>query len=308
LLVYRIFFNFSTVAGVKDDRDKAVRALFRDVKFRKALSYATDREGIAQSIMRGPFLRAYAGGIYPGSPSFDQKAVVYYPYDVESAKTLLDEMGLKDSDGDGVREFADGPQKGQPLVFQLLASEDAAETQSVAEALVNQWAAVGVKINMRTATSTVLTESNNTAEWDMRVDRGGQEYALPFTNVTNLAPLTNNFGRHRQGETPRELMDFEGTLIDLVKKYRDTFDSAERNKIMSEYNHVYTENVYDLGVFSGRYGLGLAKRSKNVPPATPVFMYSWVEDAIMLEQIWTPKENQMKENRPDTIPEYKAAA
>lgn len=308
LLVYRIFFNFSTVAGVKDDRDKAVRALFRDVKFRKALSYATDREGIAQSIMRGPFLRAYAGGIYPGSPSFDQKAVVYYPYDVESAKTLLDELGLKDSDGDGVREFADGPQKGQPLVFQLLASEDAAETQSVAEALVNQWAAVGVKINMRTATSTVLTESNNTAEWDMRVDRGGQEYALPFTNVTNLAPLTNNFGRHRQGETPRELMDFEGTLIDLVKKYRDTFDGAERNKIMADYNHVYTENVYDLGVFSGRYGLGLAKRSKNVPPATPVFMYSWVEDAIMLEQIWTPKENQLKENRPDTIPEYKAAA
>ncbi len=306
LLVYRIFFNFSTVAGVKDDRDKATRALFRDVKFRKALSYATDREGIAQSIMRGPFLRAYAGGIYPGSPAFDQKSVVYLPYDVESAKTLLDELGLKDTNGDGIREFGEGPAKGQPLVFQVRASEDAAETQSVAEALVNQWAAVGVKINMRTTTSAVWTDMNNASEWDMTVDRGGQAYALPFTNVTDLAPLTKNFVRHREGEKPREFMDFEPKLVELVKKYRDTFDTAERNAIMSEYNHLYTENVYDLGVFSGRYGLGLAKRSKNVPAATPVFMYTWVEDAIMLEQIWTPKADQLKQNRPDTVPVYAA--
>ena len=104
------------------------------------------------------------------------------------------------------------------------------------------------------------------------------------------------------------MMDFEPKLVDLVKKYRDTFDGAERNKLMSDYNKVYTENVYDLGVFSGRYGLGLAKRSKNVPAATPVFMYTWVEDAIMLEQMWTPADKQLKQNRPDTVPVYKAAA
>jgi hypothetical protein len=34
-------------------------------------------------------------------------------------------------------------------------------------------------------------------------------------------------------------------------------------------------------------------------------MYTWVEDAILLDTLWTPKEQQLKQNRPDTIPVYK---
>jgi peptide/nickel transport system substrate-binding protein len=306
LLGYGVEFNYAEEVGTADDRDKAVRQLNRDLRFRKALSYATDRDGIAQAIMRGPFLRGYAGGLYPGSPYFKKEDVVYYPYDVESAKALLDEMGLKDTDGDGVREWADGPQKGQPVVLQLLSSEDAQETQSVAEALVNQWGAVGIKINTRVANSTTLTEINNTGNWDIRVYRGGQAFGLPSVNPTNLAPITKNFGIHREGDTPRALMDFEQTLIDDIEKYRVTFDSAERQKIMSDYQKTFTENVYHLGVFSGRYGLGLAKRVKNIPVATPTFLYTWVEDAILLDHLWTPKADQLPQNQPETVPLFSA--
>jgi len=306
LLGYGIDFNFAEEVGTKDDRDKAVRQLNRNVKFRQAMSYATDRDGIAQAIMRGPFLRGYAGGIYPGSPSFDQKTVVYFPYDVDSAKILLAEIGLKDTTGDGILKWTDGPTKGQPVVVQMLSSEDAHETQSVAEALVNQWAAVGVKVNHRVVNSQSRTDINEQGTWDVAVYRGGQEYALPFTNPTALAPLTKKFYRHLEGDKPRKLMDFEQQLIDIVKKYRATFDSAERNKLMSQFNNIFTQNVYHMGVFSGRYGLGLAKRVKNVPVGTPTFFYTWVEDAIMLQQLWTPQADQLKENRPDTFPVYGA--
>src|SRR4029078_11431 len=140
-LGYYIQFNLSADVGVKTDSDKALRELFRDLRFRKALSYATDRDGIAQSIMKGPFLRSWAGGLYPGAPEFDKNSVVYYPYDPDSANALLDCMGLKRG-SDGGRTFASGPLAGQPIVLQLLASQDQKETQSVAEALVNQWGAV----------------------------------------------------------------------------------------------------------------------------------------------------------------------
>ena len=56
-LGYRVDVNQSVDMGVKDDRDKAVRGLFRDVKFRRALSQGMDRDGITQAIIRGPFLR-----------------------------------------------------------------------------------------------------------------------------------------------------------------------------------------------------------------------------------------------------------
>ena len=101
-------------------------------------------------------------------------------------------------------------------------------------------------------------------------------------------------------------MDFEQKLVDIIQKYRDTFDPAERAKLMSDYNHIHTENVYQLGVVSGRYGLGLAKRVKNIPVNTPTFLYTWVEDAIMLESLWTPVADQLKENRPDTVPTFGA--
>jgi peptide/nickel transport system substrate-binding protein len=304
-LGYYIQFNLSADVGVKTDSDKALRELFRDLRFRKALSYATDRDGIAQSIMKGPFLRGWAGGLYPGAPEFDKESVVYYPYDVESAKALLADIGLKDNDGDGVLEWTSGPMAGKPVVIQLLASQDAKETQSVAEAVVNQWGAVGIKVNMKILDSQTHTDVDAAGTWDMSVTRGGQAFALPFVNVTALAPNTaKGLVWHLEGDQPRQMLDFEPKLVDIVNKYRSTFDAAERKQLMFEYNQIFTENVYSLGVFVGRYGLGTAKRVKNIPDGTPVFMYTWVEDAILLDTLWTPLEEQLPQNRPETLPVY----
>jgi peptide/nickel transport system substrate-binding protein len=304
-LGYYVMFNFAADNGVQNDRDRAVRQLMRDVRFRQAMSYAADRDGIAQSIMKGPFLRAWAGGLYPGAPDFDQSSVVYYPYDPPSAKALLAQIGLKDTNNDGVLEWTSGPTAGQSVVLQLLASQDAHETQSIAEALVNEWGAVGIKINMRIVDSATHTDINQAATWDMSVERGGQVFALPFTNVTGLAPITKNFPWNWEGTTPRQLLDFEQQLADIVNKYRSTFDAAGRKDLMKQYNNIFTQNVYDLGIFVGRYGLGIAKRVKNVPDGTPVFLYTWVEDAVLLDTLWTPPDQQLKQNRPDTIPVYK---
>jgi peptide/nickel transport system substrate-binding protein len=187
----------------------------------------------------------------------------------------------------------------------MRASQDAAETQSVAEALVNQWGEVGIQINMRIMDSATGSESDNAGTWDLMASRMGQEFALPFRNVPALAPITaNGFNPHREGEEPRVLMDFEQELADIVQEYRSTYDTEGRQALMSEYNRIFTENVYDLGVFVGRYGLGLAKRVQNVADGTPVFMYQWVEDAILLDTLWTPVEEQLPQNRPETIPVY----
>jgi len=242
-LGYSIQFNYSTEVGVKDDRDKAVRALFRDLRFRQALSYATDRDGIAQSIMKGPFLRGWAGGLFPGAPDFDQKSVVYYPFDPASAKILLAQIGLKDTNNDGVLEWTSGPTSGQPVVLQLRASQDAKETQSVAEAVVNQWGSVGIKINMKIMDSATASDMDQAGTWDMLVSRDGQALALPFTNVTALAPITKTFNYHREGTQPRQLMDFEQSLVDLVNKYRTTYDAAGRNHHVAVEQHRHQECV-----------------------------------------------------------------
>jgi peptide/nickel transport system substrate-binding protein len=305
LLGYGICFNYSVDVGVQNDRDKAVRLLNRDLRFRQALAYATDRDGIAQSIMKGPFLRGWGGGLYPGAPDYDKTQTVYLPYDVDSANALLDEMGLKKG-SDGVRTFPEGsPAAGQPIILQLICSQDAKETQSVAEAVVNQYGAVGIKINMKVTDSTTGDNARSTGTYDMYVDRGGQPFGLPFVDPTALAPLTANFTWHHEGTSPRQIMDFEKTLVDVVTKYRSTFDTAQRKQLMAQYENIFTQNVYRLGVFIGRYGLGTAKRVKNIPDGAPAFMYQWIEPSILLETLWTPVDQQLKQNRPDTIAVYK---
>jgi peptide/nickel transport system substrate-binding protein len=305
-LGYYVQFNLSADVGVKTDSDKALRELFRDLRFRQAMSYATDRDGIAQSIMKGPFLRGWAGGLYPGAPDFDKNSVVYYPYDPPSAKVLLAQIGLKDTNNDNVLEWTSGPMSGQPVVVQLLASQDAKETQSVAEALVNQWGVVGIKVNMKIIDSQTHTDVDAAGTWDISVTRGGQNFALPFVNVTAMAPNTKKgLVWHLEGDQPRQMLDFEQNLIDIIAKYRSTFDAEGRKKLMYEYNNIFTKNVYDMGVFVGRYGLGVAKRVKNIPDGTPVFLYTWVEDAILLDTLWTPADQQLTQNRPETLPVYK---
>jgi peptide/nickel transport system substrate-binding protein len=121
-----------------------------------------------------------------------------------------------------------------------------------------------------------------------------------------MAPLTANFNWHRESpDKPRQMMDFETSLVNLIQQYRSTFDATGRKSLMYQYNNIFTQNVYNLGVFVGRYGLGIAKRVKNVPDGTPVFMYTWVEDAVLLDMLWTPVDQQLTQNRPDTIPVYK---
>lgn len=308
-LGYALLVNQSANLGVKDERDTAVRELLRTLEFRRALSQAMDREGITQAIMRGPFLRGWAGGLYPGSPVFDQQSVVYYPYSVDTAKALLAGLGLKDTDNNGILNWTTGSQAGQDVILAMSANQDQLESNSIAEALVNQFAAVGIKINFRPLTSDARNDQVQSGQWDLHVDRMGQVFALPHISCADLAPITKNAPSwHREGDQPRELQPFEEELVKIVTPFCESSDQAERQQLMSQYNKIFTENLYDIGVFVGRYGENLAKRFKNVNPGLPAFLYDWTEGNIMLEQVWSPTEEHKPEVRPNTVPEYEGSA
>ncbi|MFN8443211.1 MAG: ABC transporter substrate-binding protein [Caldilineaceae bacterium] len=139
--------------------------------------------------MRGPLLRGFPGGLYPGSPEFDPASVVYYSYDVDKANALLDEIGLKDTDGNGIRNFpADGPGKGEDVVLGLNTSEDAADTKPIGDQVVIMLGAVGIKINARPL-NRQQNRTNTAGTWDMEIDRS--DVYNTFTYYGNLAaPLT----------------------------------------------------------------------------------------------------------------------
>jgi peptide/nickel transport system substrate-binding protein len=81
-------------------------------------------------------------------------------------------------------------------------------------------------------------------------------------------------------------------------------NGSERNKLGRQYNKVFTENIYNIGLVQAPAALIINKRIKNLPPGTPVLAYNWAEDGAMRERFWVAKEDQgeVPELLPGTLP------
>ena len=91
---YNLRMNFSANGwGEPDERAKAVRDLNRNEDFRKAVTMAIDRKKLGESLVKGPFTAIYPGGLSSGTSFYDRQSTIYYPFDLEGAKALLEKAG-----------------------------------------------------------------------------------------------------------------------------------------------------------------------------------------------------------------------
>jgi peptide/nickel transport system substrate-binding protein len=303
-LGFNVEVNQAKFLGVANDRDRAVRDLLIDTRFRRALTQAIDRDGLARSLTNGPFFRAWPGGIFPGSQFYDVNSVVYYPYSPETSKALLAEIGLEDTDGDNVVNWTEGPMAGQNVEIALFTGEDNTAGQSLGPALVLFFQDIGIKINFRTLAGTAMTENERAGTWELRIGRPGQAWATPNIRCTNIAPVSDvSLGWHRAGTEAEEFQDFEQQLIDISNQFCLENDFDASYALMSEYNRIHTENVYSLGLVVGRYGLMLNKFFKNIPIGTPAFLYQWDFNNFLPEQVWLAPEDQTSLGQSEIYPQ-----
>ena len=61
---------------------------------------------------------------------------------------------------------------------------------------------------------------------------------------------------------------------------------------MKEYQKIYTENVYGVGLTQYPGALIINKRFANIPPGAPIFMFNWAEDNIIRERVFVPMDKQ----------------
>jgi len=100
-----------------DHPDPKRRAIYRDKRYRQALSHSIDRAIIQEKAYYGTGIlstgtfspKAYTFNWSEEGQAYYKKArEAYVAYDPEKSKALLDDLGMKDVDGDGWREYPDG--------------------------------------------------------------------------------------------------------------------------------------------------------------------------------------------------------
>jgi peptide/nickel transport system substrate-binding protein len=152
--------NYNMDAAKKGKIPEYKAQWFADRRFRQACSYAIDRGAIVRNILRnlgyplaGPFT------VHPGPMHFD---VQPYPHDVEKAKQLLDEMGLK-LGPDGIRVDNQGHQ----VAFTLTTNAGNTNREAMCDFIRKDLEGVGIKVNVLPLEFNALIDKlDNSYDWE----------------------------------------------------------------------------------------------------------------------------------------------
>ena len=126
-------------------KDPVLHDIFRDIRFRQALSLAIDRDALNESVFFGLATPRQVAPL-PNVSFYDEAWGDYFiEYDVDRANQLLDEMGLGwDADGK-LRLRPDG----KPMNILMESGHGSAPEATVAEVIKNMWEDVGVTLTIK---------------------------------------------------------------------------------------------------------------------------------------------------------------
>lgn len=295
LIGYNLHMNFSANGwGEPDERAQAVRELNRNEDFRKAVTMAVDRKKLGEALVKGPFTAIYPGGLSSGTSFYDRQSTVYYPYDLDGAKALIEKAGLKDTDGNGFVNFPAGTAGGRDVEIVLLVDNSYNTDRNLAEGLIGQMEKIGLRVVLNSLDGKQRDAANYAGKFDWMVHRNAAEYASVVQNTPQLAaagPRTS--WHHRAPEGGQlDLMPFEQELVDIINKFIATNDNADRADLMKQYQKVATTHLDTVGLTEYPGALIINKRFANVPTGAPIFMFNWAEDTIMRERLFVPADKQ----------------
>ena len=253
-------------------KDPVWRKLFRDVRFRRALSLAINRREINEIMYYG-LAAVGANTVMRDSPLFKEAYLKSWStFDIKRANKLLDEIGLTKRDGQGFRLLPDG----RNLEIIVEAASEGTEYSDIMGLIQSTWAKIGVRL---------FQKSTRREMFRRRVYAGlthislwsGLDYAnlradLPPDDLAPTGEIQLQWpkwglwyeSRGRRGEKPS--MPKVVRLLELLKAWRKTTDTAERTKIWHEILAIHADQVFTIGVVGGvLQPIVVSKQVRNVP-------------------------------------------
>jgi peptide/nickel transport system substrate-binding protein len=133
---------------------------FNDMKVRKAINYAIDKQAISEHLMAN--MDEPAKGAFPSISSWANPKVEGYIYNPDKAKELLSQAGWKDTDNDGVLD-----KDGKKFEVRLITFFERAELPPMAEVIQNQLKQVGIQVNVQVLESGGSQALREKGDFDM---------------------------------------------------------------------------------------------------------------------------------------------
>ncbi|MBU2981393.1 ABC transporter substrate-binding protein [Lentibacter algarum] len=252
--------------------DQSYRRIFRDVRFRRALSLGIDRRILNRALYFG---LAAEGGmtVLPDSPFYRLENLKNWAtHDPDQANKLLDDMGLLERNSYGVRLLDDG----RPLRMIVETAGERPEVEDALQIISDTWNDIGVELVIRRLDRDIL-RNRVYAGQAMAAAWYGWDNGLPQPDTPPyyVAPRQQEFlswpkwGQHfqsggRLGEKPD--LPAAIRLMELADDWAQTADTQLRSRIWQEMIDIHADQVFAIGLLNGApQPVVVSKRLRNVP-------------------------------------------
>ncbi|NKC11221.1 MAG: ABC transporter substrate-binding protein [Gammaproteobacteria bacterium] len=187
-------------------QDLEKRKIFGDLRFRQAMSVAMNRSEINEVAFFGLGTPGQWVAFSP-PPSFitDEWKQHYAQHDAELAAKLLDDIGLKDQDGDGKRDLPSGERFTLNLQY---ATQGIAG--NVVELVAQHWANVGIDTTFKEVTPDEYRAAQSANELDVMIWAKGMPIAIILGNDQMFVPPFDDYFTHRTGMLWGEYIETDG--------------------------------------------------------------------------------------------------
>jgi peptide/nickel transport system substrate-binding protein len=228
--------------------------MFKDVRVRRALTMAIDRDAIIQGVRMGYGEKANST-IPPFFWNYDPQAGADLKYDVEGAKRLLAEAGWRDTNGDGVLD-----KDGRPFRFVLNTNTGNRERQDIMEVVQAQLKTVGIDVQVQPLEwGTLLAKINDVEkrDFDAVVIGWVTEFRIDDSDLLSCKKMQDPYQWVGYCDPRTE------QLLDTLPKI---VDRAAARPLWAEYQRkVAADQPYTFLYFTKRLE-GVHERLRNVNP------------------------------------------
>lgn len=210
---------------------------FRDARFRQAISSAIDRERLAREVYLGRATPAY-DFLSRENKKWCNTNAVRFSHDLNRARALLADFGIKDRNKDGIAE----DEAGNPVEFTLITNGENSGRVKSAAALGEMFGKLGIKMTFQTMDfPSLIGRVNRTFDYDcalIGLGGGGSDPATSWNVLRSSAPLHQWFPGQTQPAT-----DWEAKIDELMDAQMTTLDFAARKKAYDEVQAILAERL-----------------------------------------------------------------
>jgi peptide/nickel transport system substrate-binding protein len=229
-----------------DAKDADLARLFSNDKFRQAVQPAVNRKRIIDDIFNG--LAELPGTpVAPVSSWYYDTRNYLGSYNLKAANDALDQLGLRDTDGDGTRNFAGG----RDIEFSLIAPNDNAffPGQLIAPVIQADLKAIGLKANLQILSTSATFAKANAGDFDAAIYGFGNQ-PDPQLRKAIWQPggdlhYWHSSLRPKQGQavSKQNMKSWEKRIFDIFEEAARIVDQGKRGALYDEWQLLQAKYV-----------------------------------------------------------------